>query len=93
MFTIKNVVSTKIRHYRRTSEGLTTRLWEGRNVRSEIPDQGPMTVVFDEVDGGTWTLSSGVVYVMNAAGRTVETFHLNDAPVEKFTGESGEGVE
>jgi nucleoside 2-deoxyribosyltransferase len=60
-------------------------IWEGDNVRSYLNpftnDDGTpyevYTVAFDKPDGCMCSIDSGVVYVMNEAGKTVETFRLS----------------
>lgn len=77
MFTIKNV--TRVNFPPGTSSQDSIRLYEGRN-----PIYGPaenttsldMQVSFDMDDGTHCSLDTGVVFIMNAAGKTVDTYRL-----------------
>lgn len=78
MFTIKNV-------NRGQSED-SVRLYEGRNVMFEIsPRQDSdtkgvrMQVAFTMDDGTYCTIDSGVVFVMNSSGKTVDTYRLENS--------------
>ena len=81
MFTIKNIVRPKSYDIERDC----IRLWEGTNVslstrKIDLGDGSEPYFVtevgFDMPDGVYCTIDSGIVYVMNANGKTVETFRL-----------------
>lgn len=76
MFTIKNVT-------RPESGEDSIRLFEGRNVMFEpSPYQDSSTnglkmqVGFTMDDGTYCTIDAGIVFVMNSAGKTVDTYRL-----------------
>lgn len=73
MFTIKQM----IRDPNIAPSETVIRLWEGRDVYSEFNTivQKP-NVHFTMPEGTTCSLDCGVVFVMNSAGKTVETFRL-----------------
>ena len=60
-------------------------IWEAKDVQLihrpvEITGQEPYIkteVYFTMRDGGTCSIDTGIVYVMNETGKTVETFRLN----------------
>lgn len=79
MFTIKNVTKTAGDGYGEDA----VRLYEGRNVMYErAPSQEagnpniPMQIGFTMDDGTYCTIDTGVVFVMNGAGKTVDTYRL-----------------
>lgn len=74
MFTIKQVCKslTSDRSLDRV------RLWEGYNIEfglSETTQPKPQ-VSFQSPDGCHCTVDAGVIFVLNAAGKTVDTFRL-----------------
>lgn len=77
MFTIKQVTRT-------TTAGSDepmrnddkVRLFEARNPYLETGLEGRQQVAFTMDDGCHCTIDSGVVFVMNDAGQTVDTFRL-----------------
>lgn len=74
MFTIKHVVRSSDTH---GSPNLI-RLYEATSPALELkenvaPAEAQVTFQFD---GVTCSIDTGIVYVMNAQGRTVETFRL-----------------
>lgn len=64
-----------------------TRLWEAVSVHCETriyqndgePASFVPTVIFTMPDETTCSIDSGIVYVMNAAGKTVDTFRLRNS--------------
>lgn len=91
MFTIKNVLRSRdtptdftadlIHLFEGTSVTLQTRkqtVPTDRPGQKTVPETEMITeVVFVTPTGGLISISTGIVYVMNAAGKTVETFRLN----------------
>lgn len=88
MFTIKNIVRSS--HNPDAPADYTSdsiRLWEGTNVtlqnrKVELDGEDPYIVTevaFDMPDGVHCTIDTGIVYVMNANGKTVETFRLKNS--------------
>jgi len=83
MLTVKNVTKDI-----QNSSRDTVRLWEAKNVRlehvdydktEEFPDIVPYTkaeVHFEMRDGTSCSIDTGIVYVMNDAGKTIEIFRL-----------------
>lgn len=71
MFTVKQVVKDE------TPQGSQVRLWEGKDVYLEHNEATKKpNVHFTMADGPMCSLDAGVVFVMNSAGKTVETFRL-----------------
>ena len=69
MFTVKQIVGTQ--------QDQQVRLWEARDVyleRNGITHRP--NVYFTYPDGVTCSLDTGLVYVMNDHGKTVESFRL-----------------
>lgn len=82
MFTIKNVTKGPEDGHGEDS----VRLYEGRNVMFEMnpPDRSVGVPSIPQVgftmDDGTYcTIDTGVVYVMNSAGKTVDTYRLKNS--------------
>jgi len=72
MFTIKQVIKNSD-----DKPGNAVRLWEGRNPCLEFSDiTGKMQVSFQMADDVFCSIDTGVVFVMNASGKTVDTFRL-----------------
>lgn len=72
MFTIKHV----FRPYGQKFDSIS--LYEGRFPHLEPKQSDPTIsqVVFTSDEGTICSIDSGIVYVMNSAGKTVETFRL-----------------
>lgn len=78
MFTIKNVVRPNGPGTH--GEDDVIRLWEGRNVSFEMNATTKEPFVgFTMPDEVYATIDTGMVYVMNAAGKTVDTYRLKGA--------------
>ena len=78
MFTIKQVLHSDDDPIH--SVGCIVRLWTGSNIHSFINENtGELNVGFTMQSTGTCTIDSGTVYVMNEAGKTVETFQLKQS--------------
>jgi hypothetical protein len=76
MFTVKQMVRVKDS----PPDCDQIRLWEAKVVQLEFNTLSRKpNVYFDLPEGVTCSLDSGIVYVMNAAGKTVETFRLEGA--------------
>lgn len=75
MFTIKQIIKNPDDRSRNT-----IRLWEGKDVHSYSNEEtGEVNVGFAMSDGVTCSIDSGIVYVMNGNGKTVETFRLRNS--------------
>jgi hypothetical protein len=77
MFTIKHVTRTTDRQ----DSPHNISLFEGRFPRLAPKDPMPINgnpemCVWFETEDATCSIDTGIVYVMNAAGKTVETFRL-----------------
>ncbi|MDQ0996887.1 hypothetical protein QFZ34_002069 [Phyllobacterium ifriqiyense] len=75
MFTIKQVV----RSGQKSGKDDAVRLYEGRDPSLETGPSGNQQVTFQKDDGVYCSIDSGVVFVMNSTGKTVETFRLKGA--------------
>jgi len=72
MFTIKKI--TKDLDCSRRS---VVKLWEGTNVSTSYNEKTEKAELhFTMLDGAHCTIDNGLIYVMNSAGKTVETVRL-----------------
>jgi hypothetical protein len=80
MFTIKHVTRTSDLHGSPNNislyEGKFPRLAPQPNGEAQEGGHPKMVLYFDTEDETVCSIDSGKVYVMNAAGKTVETFYL-----------------
>lgn len=85
MLIIKNIVMTDDLLPAPANQQI--RLWEGKNVffeTREVPDIDGSThlvptVSFDMPDDVQCSIDTGIVYVMNSSGKTVDTFRLRNS--------------
>lgn len=80
MFTIK-VVNKDIEQPRNPETNSVALYTADREVRHYFHDvfQTPVVEFFSSTTGGYVTVDTGVVFVMNAAGKTVDTFRLKNS--------------
>ena len=72
MFTLKQIVRDGNK-----PQDMQVRLYEGRNPHLEVNPQTKEPQVGFTMDDGTYcTIDTGLLYVMNGQGKTVETFRL-----------------